>query len=195
MSHIEDLTLEIDYLRGDLAKRDAEIERLKAKVRWSEQEFGRLQYKLDQQFMEIEQCRIRRERRQVMKPLEMIAEWRKGCSVAQKPEECPECTLTLINALEKALTPPKRRVYPETGTDYFPHYATVNVEMFRKVLRVRCAVTTKAKELLEKEPHYVFSGSNLLFVDREEDNYAQPHYKDKVAALIKGRDWRRAGND
>ena len=29
MSHIEDLALEIDYLRGDLAKRDAEIERLK----------------------------------------------------------------------------------------------------------------------------------------------------------------------
>jgi len=37
-------------------------------------------------------------------PLEMIAEWRKGCSVAQKPEECPECTLALINALEKSLT-------------------------------------------------------------------------------------------
>ena len=33
MSHIEDLALEIDYLRGDLAKRDAEIERLKALVK------------------------------------------------------------------------------------------------------------------------------------------------------------------
>ena len=41
-------------------------------------------------------------------PLEMIAEWRKGCSVAQiagqPPEYCPECTLALINALEKALS-------------------------------------------------------------------------------------------
>ena len=32
MNHIEDLALEIDYLRGDLAKRDAEIERLKAEI-------------------------------------------------------------------------------------------------------------------------------------------------------------------
>ena len=30
MSHIEDLALEIDYLRGDLTKRDAEIETLRA---------------------------------------------------------------------------------------------------------------------------------------------------------------------
>jgi hypothetical protein len=43
-------------------------------------------------------------------PLEMIAEWRKGCSVAQKPEECPECTLALINALEKALKHHKDRL-------------------------------------------------------------------------------------
>jgi hypothetical protein len=41
-------------------------------------------------------------------PLEMIAEWRKGCSCAPKgqPEECRACTRGLINALEKALLPP-----------------------------------------------------------------------------------------
>lgn len=35
--------------------------------------------------------------------LEMIAEWRKGCSCASagKPEECPECTRALIDAIEK----------------------------------------------------------------------------------------------
>lgn len=36
--------------------------------------------------------------------LEMIAEWRKGCSVAPtKPEDCPNCTLALVNALEKTM--------------------------------------------------------------------------------------------
>lgn len=53
-----------------------------------------------------------------MSPLEMIAEWRKGCSVAgplfdsmmtpdaphsTNPGECHECTMGLIVALEKAL--------------------------------------------------------------------------------------------
>lgn len=40
-----------------------------------------------------------------MTPLEMIAEWRKGCSCAApgKPEECQECTVALINALERSI--------------------------------------------------------------------------------------------
>jgi non-homologous end joining protein Ku len=40
-----------------------------------------------------------------MTPLEMIAEWRKGCSCAAtgKPEQCQECALALINALERSL--------------------------------------------------------------------------------------------
>lgn len=40
-----------------------------------------------------------------MTPLEMIAEWRKGCSNAptDKPELCPECTRALIEALEAKL--------------------------------------------------------------------------------------------
>lgn len=40
-----------------------------------------------------------------MEPLQMIAEWRKGCSCAAagRPEECPECTAALIDALEQAL--------------------------------------------------------------------------------------------
>lgn len=41
-----------------------------------------------------------------MTPLEMIAEWRKGCSVAASilyPENCQSCTRALIDALEKAL--------------------------------------------------------------------------------------------
>lgn len=38
-----------------------------------------------------------------MTPLEMIAEWRKGCSCAPagKPEQCAECTRGLIDALER----------------------------------------------------------------------------------------------
>lgn len=34
--------------------------------------------------------------------LEMIAEWRKGCSCSShgKPEECAECTKALIDAIE-----------------------------------------------------------------------------------------------
>lgn len=41
-----------------------------------------------------------------MTPLEMIAEWRKGCSCAPagKPEECAECTRALIDALERGLS-------------------------------------------------------------------------------------------
>jgi hypothetical protein len=37
-----------------------------------------------------------------MTPLEMIAEWRKGCSCAPagKPEACQECTRALIDGLE-----------------------------------------------------------------------------------------------
>jgi hypothetical protein len=40
-----------------------------------------------------------------MTPLDMIAEWRKGCSCAGKehPEECHECTLELINSIERYL--------------------------------------------------------------------------------------------
>lgn len=39
-------------------------------------------------------------------PLEMIAEWRKGCSCSDKehPEECHECTLALIDAIERHIT-------------------------------------------------------------------------------------------
>ena len=38
-----------------------------------------------------------------MKILEMIMEWRKGCSCAtpEHPEKCPECTLGLIEAIEQ----------------------------------------------------------------------------------------------
>lgn len=40
-----------------------------------------------------------------MGPLEMIAEWRKGCSCASvsNPEPCQECTRALIDSMEKAL--------------------------------------------------------------------------------------------
>lgn len=40
-----------------------------------------------------------------MTPLEMVAEWRKGCSCASqgKPEECLECTRALIDMLEAKL--------------------------------------------------------------------------------------------
>lgn len=37
----------------------------------------------------------------IMTLLQMIEEWRKGCSCAMhKPENCPECILTLIDAME-----------------------------------------------------------------------------------------------
>jgi PP-loop superfamily ATP-utilizing enzyme len=47
-----------------------------------------------------------------MTPLEMIAEWRKGCSNSMEadgvqwrhPERCPHCTRALIDALEARLT-------------------------------------------------------------------------------------------
>lgn len=35
-----------------------------------------------------------------MEILEMIAEWRKGCSVSKHPVDCPACTEALINAIE-----------------------------------------------------------------------------------------------
>lgn len=42
------------------------------------------------------------------KPLDMIAEWRKGCAIAgplrnTDPVECPECTKALIDNLEKSI--------------------------------------------------------------------------------------------
>ena len=40
MSHIEDLALEIDYLRGDLAKRDTEIERLREALKEMVRRYG-----------------------------------------------------------------------------------------------------------------------------------------------------------
>ncbi len=38
-----------------------------------------------------------------MTTLEMIAEWRKGrsCAPSEAPEECPECTRALIDAIER----------------------------------------------------------------------------------------------
>jgi hypothetical protein len=46
--------------------------------------------------------------RQQMTPLEMIAEWRKGCSCGPQghPEDCRECTVELINAMELWLRKP-----------------------------------------------------------------------------------------
>ena len=42
-----------------------------------------------------------------MTPLEMIAEWSKGCSCATagNPEECQECTRALIDAIERSVGP------------------------------------------------------------------------------------------
>ncbi len=47
-----------------------------------------------------------------MTPLEMIAEWRKGCTNGTKehPEECHECTLELINCLESKLKKNEKRI-------------------------------------------------------------------------------------
>ena len=40
-----------------------------------------------------------------MTPIEMIQEWRKGCSNAKRhPSECQECTVALISSLEAALS-------------------------------------------------------------------------------------------
>lgn len=61
-----------------------------------------------------------------MTPLEMITEWRKGCSCAHagKPEECHECTRALIDALERKLgdtgavdDPPKLLLF--AGSSYY----------------------------------------------------------------------------
>lgn len=40
-----------------------------------------------------------------MTPLEMIEEWRNGCSCGsvEHPEDCTECTRALIDALERRL--------------------------------------------------------------------------------------------
>jgi hypothetical protein len=40
-----------------------------------------------------------------MTPLQMIAEWKKGCSNAPKetPEDCPECTRALVACIEASL--------------------------------------------------------------------------------------------
>lgn len=49
--------------------------------------------------------------------LEMIAEWRTGCSCAAPgfPEQCPTCTLGLILAIE-------RRVQPELDKAHWDGY-------------------------------------------------------------------------
>ena len=46
-----------------------------------------------------------------MTPLEMIAEWRKGCSCSDidSPEQCPECTKELIESLEWKLSKEQER--------------------------------------------------------------------------------------
>lgn len=52
-----------------------------------------------------------------MEILEMIAEWRKGCSVSRKhPVDCPECTEALINAIEAR---EKERVFSGCVTTRF----------------------------------------------------------------------------
>lgn len=40
-----------------------------------------------------------------MTPLQMIEEWKRGCSDTEhgRPEDCPECTRGLIDALERRL--------------------------------------------------------------------------------------------
>lgn len=51
-----------------------------------------------------------------MTPIEMISEWRKGCSCASKehPAECVECTEALINHLEAVLIELPTQISSET---------------------------------------------------------------------------------
>ena len=54
-----------------------------------------------------------------MTPLEMIAEWRRSCSNAPKdmPQLCPGCTVALIDALERVLTPVRVATAEDFGID------------------------------------------------------------------------------
>jgi hypothetical protein len=52
-----------------------------------------------------------------MTPLQMIAEWRTGCTCADpaNPVECQPCTDALINAIERALTPRVHKLKTDPG--------------------------------------------------------------------------------
>lgn len=50
-------------------------------------------------------------------PLEIIAEWRKGCSCAiDRPAECIECTEAAMSAIEKWHTMMNAQNYPDVGS-------------------------------------------------------------------------------
>lgn len=58
-----------------------------------------------------------------MTPLEMIAEWRKGCTVSNHsavgPATCVECTGALIDALEKRLRGSRSKEWPKEDGWYW----------------------------------------------------------------------------
>lgn len=57
-----------------------------------------------------------------MKATTMIDEWRKGCNCApaERPENCPECTVALIDALETKASEYERVInyYSNGMSDY-----------------------------------------------------------------------------
>ncbi len=82
-----------------------------------------------------------------MTPTEMIAEWRKGCSVTNsnpraklEPQHCAECTAGLISAIESALAkpPPLRlswediRVVVEESPGLIPNPAALRARILQE---------------------------------------------------------------
>lgn len=69
------------------------------------------------------------------RPLEMIAEWRKGCSVAgpscgdgSSPADCFECTEALVRCLEKVLTEPSTKMIEDVAGAQDWDYRSENEE-------------------------------------------------------------------
>ena len=76
---------------------------------------------------------------------------------------------------------------------YFPYEEQVLVKIFGKTFLCDVRATEKAMVVIGKEPNKVWEGTHEVhYIERGEDMYASPHYKDRVYVQLQKEDRRKA---
>ena len=101
-----------------------------------------------------------------MTPLEMIKEWKRGCSCAPKetPEDCKDCTVGLISAIENSLVNGNENHCDRNENSLLPcPFCGGDVELYNKTC--------------------------IEFTDQEPDDIFDVRCKTKHCYLEDGADW------